>query len=358
MITGRDSPGALLIYGATGYIGRLTTRAALARGLRPCAAGRSRERLASLAAELGVDYQVAPLDDPAALERSLRGVTAVLNAAGPFADTWEPLVDACLRCGVHYLDLAGEVQVFEEVSARGGEARRRGVLLLPGVGFDVVPSDCLAAHVAARLPGAHTLRLGIAGLDLVSGGSARTLAAQIGSPTLVRRDGHLARVATSSLERTFDFGSGASPSVAVTWGDLSTAFMTTGIANVETYFEATPAVRATVGMHRWLGPMLSIPAYQKALQTLTTWLPPGPDAEVRATHSATIVAEAEHRSGRIVRARLRTPEAYTFSATTAAAIAARVIAGDYDAGFQTPARLYGPDYVLGFEGVNREALDE
>jgi short subunit dehydrogenase-like uncharacterized protein len=353
----RSSRGALLVYGATGYIGRLTTSAALARGLRPCAAGRNRERLASLAAELGLDgYRAAALDDAVGLDRCLRDVTVLINAAGPFSHTWEPLVDACLRRGVHYLDLAGEVRVFEGIAARSAEARRHGILLLPGVGFDVVPSDCLAAHVAGLLPGADSLRIAISGLELVSGGSARTLAEQVGSPTLVRRNGRLTSIATGSLERSFDFGAGASPSVAVTWGDLSTAFVSTGIANIETYFEATPAVRATGSMHRWFGPMLSTPFCQSALQTLTTFLPDGPDAAVRTARSATIVAEAEHRSGRVVRARLRTPEAYTFSAITAAAIAARVVAGDFAPGFQTPARLYGPNYVLRFEGVQREAL--
>jgi short subunit dehydrogenase-like uncharacterized protein len=347
-------PRALLVYGAAGYIGELTVRAALDRGLRPVLAGRDPVRLASMAAALGLDYVAADLTDTASLDRSLTGVSTLLNAAGPFSRTWQPLVDACLRHRVHYLDLTGEVGVFEAIRARGGEARRLGIVLLPGVGFDVVPSDCLAAHVAAQLPGAETLRIAVSGLELVSRGSARTLAELAGRPTFVRRGGRLTTVPAGSLERKFDYGSGPSPSVAVNWGDLATAFDTTGIANIETYFEATPLVRGIVGAERVLGPLLSAPPVQSLMETFASSLPPGPDVAARAARSAVIVAEADHPSGRTVRSRLRTPEAYTLSARTAAAVAAEVLAGNCVPGFQTPARLYGADYILEFDGVTRE----
>jgi short subunit dehydrogenase-like uncharacterized protein len=349
-------PDTVLIYGATGYIGGLTARAALTRGLRPVLAGRSAERLAQLGEELGLEHRLTELVDAATLDRCLNGVRVLLNAAGPFSSTWLPLVDACLRCQVHYLDLTGEVVVFEGIRSRSAEARRRGIVLLPGVGFDVVPSDCLAAHVATQLPGARSLRIAVSGLELVSRGSARTLVEQLGRPPLVRRGGHLATIPAGSLERDFDFGSGPSASVAVSWGDLATAFVTTGIANIETYFEATPAVRAAVGTTRFLGPMLAFPPWQAMLTTFTSWLPSGPDAAERAPRAAVIVAEASHPSGRVVCSRLHTPEAYTLSAQTAAALAAEVAAGNSEPGFQTPARLYGADYILRFPGVTREDL--
>jgi short subunit dehydrogenase-like uncharacterized protein len=351
-----DVPGTVLIYGATGYMGGLTARAALDRGLRPLLAGRTVERLTLLATELELEYRVASLADQEALDRSLRGVSVLLNAAGPFSATWQPLVEACLRCGVHYLDLTGEVLVFEAMRARGGEARHRGILLLPGVGFDVVPSDCLAAHVAARLPGAKTLRLAVSGLELVSKGSAVTLAEQLGRPPLVRRRGRLMSIPAGSLEHVFDFGSGPAASVAVSWGDLATAFNTTGIDNIETYFEATPAVRAMTSVSRFWGAILATPPWQLTLHALASWLPPGPDAAERGSRAAVIVAEVEHPSGRIACARLCTPEAYTLSAQTAVAIAAEVASGNYEPGFQTPARLYGADYILQFDGVTRETI--
>jgi short subunit dehydrogenase-like uncharacterized protein len=157
-----------------------------------------------------------------------------------------------------------------------------------------------------------------------------------------------------SLERTFDFGTGPVASVAVSWGDLATGFNTTGIANIDTYFEATPSVRAVVAANRLLGPLLGALPSQVTLEQMTNWLPRGPDATERSIRKAVIVAEAEHPDGRIVRARLRTPEAYTLSAETAAAISAEVAAGNYEPGFQTPARLFSADFILGFDGVTRD----
>jgi short subunit dehydrogenase-like uncharacterized protein len=191
---------------------------------------------------------------------------------------------------------------------------------------------------------------------LLSRGSARTLAELVGRPALVRRDGCLVPIAQGSLERSFDFGSGPSASVAVSWGDLATAFITTGIPNIETYFEATPMVRVMVTAERFGGPVFSVPPVRTVLETLAGSLPDGPSEAERQLHWGVIVAEAEDSAGRVVRARLHTPEAYSFSAQTAAAIAGEVLAGNYEPGFQTPATLYGSEYVMGFTGVSRETL--
>jgi short subunit dehydrogenase-like uncharacterized protein len=312
--------------------------------------------LGLLASELGLPSRRAALDAPAALDAALAGVAVLLNAAGPFSATWSPLVEACLRSRVHYLDLTGEVAVFEGIRLRGADARARGIVLLPGVGFDVVPSDCLAAHVSMQLPRARLLRIGISGLGLVSRGSARTIAEQMGRPLVVRRDGVLRTLPPGSLERAFDYGSGPSASVAVSWGDIATAFDTTGIPDIETYFEATPFVRAAATASRWAGPLLSTPTWRALMDAAASSLPPGPDSGVRAARGAAIVAEATDGEGRTVRARLRTAEAYTLSAETAAAAAADVLRGEFDPGYQTPGRLFGPDYVLRFGGVVRESL--
>ncbi len=153
-----------LLYGATGYTGRLIARMAVQRGLRPTLGGRNPGKVGVLAAELGLESRVAALEDPAAVDAMLSGVTLVLHCAGPFIHTFRPMVEACLRTGTHYLDITGEYPVFEALAARDGEARAAGIMVLPGAGFDVVPSDCLGAHVARRLPGAQRLALALTGL--------------------------------------------------------------------------------------------------------------------------------------------------------------------------------------------------
>jgi short subunit dehydrogenase-like uncharacterized protein len=346
----------LVIYGAAGYTGRLVARAARARGLAPLLCGRSAEKLRPLADELGLPFQAAPLDDARGLDRVFTTAGAVINAAGPFSSTVTPVLEACLRSGVDYLDLSGEVASLEAVSRRDHQARGRGVLLMPGVGFDVVPSDCLAAHVWRRLKRAVRLSLGISGLTLLSRGSARTMIEQIAEPTWVRRGGALTRIPPGSLERGFDYGNGSTGSLATSWGDVVSAHFTTGIPDVTVYFDATVPVRLHTNMVRWFGWAVPFTPWQAWLNLTTDLLPEGPTDSQRASCKAVIVAEAEDDRGNVARARLRTPEAYTMTAHTAVEVASRVLAGDREPGFQTPGRLYGPDFVLSFPDVVREDL--
>jgi short subunit dehydrogenase-like uncharacterized protein len=348
----------LLVYGATGYTGRLVVERATARGLRPILAGRSAARLEALASSYGCEFAAVPLTDTAALERLLRRVRVAILAAGPFSDTAIPMSSACLRAGTHYLDLTGECAVIESLFTHSEAARRRECMLMPGCGFDVVASDCLAAHVARRLPGASHLALGLSGLVTPTRGSLRTIAEHAGLGVRVRRGGEFAYVPPGTLRRRFDYGRGTGWSDAVTWGDVATAFHTTGIPNVEVYFEETPTFSAMLIAGRTLGPLLQAPMAQTWLKAHAQLFPEGPTATERAVHSCVVVAEARVDNGRTAVARLRTPEAYTFSAHSVVAIAERVMAGDVEFGCQTPGRVYGADFALGVDSVTREDLDD
>jgi short subunit dehydrogenase-like uncharacterized protein len=266
------------------------------------------------------------------------------------------MVDACLQAGTHYLDLSAGIDDIEALVVRDAEARRRGIMLMPGVGFDVVPSDCLAAHVARRLPGAHHLALGISGLTLATRGSAKAFAEYAGRDIMVRRSGAIACIPPDTLERSFDYGNGPRASSAVSWGDVAAAYYTTGIPNIDVYFETTPAVRGMMLTARWFGPVLGTAPWQALLKTWADVLPEGPGEAERAAVRTVIVAEAEDGRGERVGARLCAPEAYTLTGATGAAIAARALAGDLEVGFQTPARVYGADFILAFAGVMREDL--
>jgi short subunit dehydrogenase-like uncharacterized protein len=267
------------------------------------------------------------------------------------------MVDACLRAATHYLDLSAAADAIEALVERDGEARRQRIMLMPGVGFDVVPTDCLAAHVARRLPRAERLVLGIRGLVFATRGSAKAFAEYAGRDIAVRRHGVLTSVPAGSLERSFDYGDGPRPSSAVSWGDVAAAYYTTGIPNIEVYFEGTAVIRSMVAATQYFGPFLRTAPWQAMLKTWADALPEGPTEAERASVETVIVAEGEAASGTRVRARLRAPEAYTLTSETGPAIGARVLAGDLEIGFQTPARVYGADFVLGFAGVTREDLE-
>lgn len=346
-----------MIYGATGFTGRMLAGRSRDQGLSPVLAGRDEARLRRLAAPLGFESRAARLDDPQGLVRLLKGVRVVLNAAGPFVVTAGPLVAACLATGTHYLDVTGEPAVFVALSRRGGLARRRGVMLLPGAGFVVVATDCLAAHVARRLPGAARLRLGISlPISYAAHGSLETLARHLGPGIRVRREGRLVAPLRSFLEHDFDYGQGYRTGLAVDWADTVTAFHTTGIPDIEVYLDLQPADRMTLLAGRLFAGWLRSPVGQALLREKIRTMPDGPPPAGRRRAGCAVVAEVEDRAGRRVRARLQAPDQYTFTAASALALVERVLAGELEAGFQTPAGVYGPDFVLDLDGVTRQDL--
>ncbi|MCU0517512.1 MAG: saccharopine dehydrogenase NADP-binding domain-containing protein [Oscillatoria sp. Prado101] len=346
-----------LLYGSYGYTGSLIARWAVQRGLRPTLAGRDKNKLAAQAAELGLEYRAFSLEDAAALDAALADVPALLHCAGPFSHTSAPAVAGCLRTKTHYLDITGEIAVFEAAAARDAQALAAGVMLLPGVGFDVVPSDCLAAHLKRRLPEATRLALGFQAIGPVSRGTATTMVENQHRGGLVRRGGALTPVPAAWKTRKIDFGRGEVSAVTLPWGDVSTAYYSTGIPDIEVY-AAFPesTVRAMVAS-RYLRWLLGLPVVQNFQKRLIQAQPPGPTDAERAQGMSLLWAEAEDRAGKRALSRLRCPEGYTLTALTALAAVGKVLAGEVSAGFQTPSKAYGPDFILEIEGVVREDVD-
>lgn len=348
----------LLVYGAYGYTGALVVHAALDAGLRPVLAGRDARALATLADPLQLEQRVASIDDPRALDAALQGMQAVLHCAGPFIHTASPMADACLRRGVHYLDITGELVVFEALAARDAEARRRGVTLLPGVGFDVVPSDCLAAHLARRLPSATRLTLAFRTVGGISRGTATTMATQAGEGGAVRRDGRIVSVPPAWRSRRIDFGDGESVlAVTIPWGDVSTAYHSTGIPDIEVYKAMTPAMRRALQVSRWIGPLLRLAPVRGRLVARAQAGRPGPGEASRQRGESRLWGEVRDAAGGVATARLVAPEAYTLTARTAVAAAQRILAGGVGTGFLTPSRAFGAEFILEQDGVRREDLD-
>ncbi len=343
-----------LIYGANGYTGALIAREAVARGQKPILAGRSEPAVAALARELSLEHRAFPLDQPAAVDAGLQGVCAVLHCAGPFAHTAAAMVDASLRTKVHYLDITGEVQVFEACAGRDVPARTAGVMVMPGVGFDVVPSDCLAAHLKRRLPSATSLALGFQSLGRVSRGTATTMIENAHRGGLIRCHGVLTRVPAAWKTRTIDFGNGPVLAMTIPWGDVSTAYHSTHIPNIEVYMAVPPRQIRAARLSRYFGWLLGSSWVQGYLKRKIQAGPPGPTDEQRARGKSFLWGEATDDAGRKVVSRLRGPEGYTLTVRAALAVVERVLAGQAPPGFQTPSMAYGPDLVLGLEGVTRE----
>lgn len=342
-----------LVYGATGFTGELIARLAHERGHRPVLAGRNGPEVAALAARLALEHRVFALDSATDIDRGLEGFGAVLNCAGPFSRTARPMVEACLRSRVHYLDITGELTVFETLAARDAEAKAAGVMFLPGVGFDVVPSDCLAAHLKWRLPTATHLRLGFQSLGRVSRGTATTLAENLHHGGVVRRGGVLTPVPAAWKTRVIDFGRGPTTATTIPWGDVSTAYFSTGIPDVEVYMAAPLRLRVLARAAHWLAPLTSSRVFQEFLKRRIRSGPAGPSDAERARGLSLLWGEVEDPSGARCVSRLCTPEGYSLTAQTALLIVERVLAGDAPPGFQTPSLAYGKDLILEVAGTSR-----
>jgi short subunit dehydrogenase-like uncharacterized protein len=334
-----------LIYGANGYTGELIAREAVRRGLRPIVGGRSAEKIEPLARELGLEARAFPLTTP-----KLDGVDAVLHCAGPFVHTSAPMVKACLDAGVHYLDITGEISVFEAIMAMNDAAVQRGVTLIPGVGFDVVPTDCLAAMLAARLPGATELELAFFTPKAeLSRGTLKTMIESIGEGGAIRRDGRIVRVPPAYDARTIPFSCGPRMAMTIPWGDVSTAFHTTGIRNIRVYTGASPKSVARMRRIRSFLPLLGIKPVKRLLQSFANRRS-GPGEAARAMGRTYLWGRVSNGVDEVTMT-MTTPEGYAFTVLSALAAVERLLASPRRPGSFTPAKYFGAEFVTTIEGV-------
>jgi short subunit dehydrogenase-like uncharacterized protein len=347
----------LLIYGSYGYTGSLIAREAAKRGLTPILAGRDGNRLEAQASELGLDHRAFSLDDPAGVAANLEGIHAVLHCAGPFSRTAEPMVEACLKTKTHYLDITGEIAVFEAIAKRDAEAKEMGVMLLPGTGFDVVPSDCLAAYLKRKLPTATHLALGFQGVGgRTSRGTAKTMLEVIPRGSVVRQAGKLVNVPLAHEVKEIDFGLGPTAAATIPWGDVATATYSTGIPNVEVYAAIPRWLLPFIKVARPLGRVLDLRPLRRLAEEVIMRRPPGPTEEERERGRTYLWGEARDGNGNRAVAWLRCPEGYTTTVLASLLILGKVLAGHAPPGFQTPAKAYGAELVFELEGVElREA---
>ncbi|MFE3736999.1 saccharopine dehydrogenase family protein [Streptomyces sp. NPDC059134] len=326
----------LLVYGATGYTGKLVAEHAKQSGLDIVVAGRNRERVTALGEDLGVESRTFALDDPEILRAALHNITVVLNVAGPFRHTARPLMDASIDAGVHYLDTTAEYDIFAAARSRHAEAQAAGVMIMSGVGWDVVPSDSIATHTAARVTDPVSLRLALKllsatpeeaqGLNLFSRGSIVSATEGIGDlGVLVRTDGDIVAL-PEPRTASFDFGdNGPEEAVSASMGDLITSHFATGIPSIEVYVQAGQPLPIDLDL---------------------STLPDGPTAQEREVGRSKVVAEVTGRDGSVARSIIDTPTGYQFTQLSSVEIARRVLAGSFTPGFQSPSSAYGPEIAL------------
>lgn len=344
-----------LLYGANGYTGQLIAELSTKRGLKPVLAGRNEDKIKALALQYGYEYRIFDLNDPATVDKGLEGMAVVLHTAGPFMFTARPMMEACLRNKVHYLDITGEIEVFEMAHQYDAAAKKAGILLMSGAGFDVVPTDCAALYLKGKLPDATHLRLAFASIGGgLSQGTALTMAEGLGQPGAERQDGRIVPVPLGKHTWTLPTGEQSIFTMSIPWGDVSTAWYTTGIPNIITFTQADPRSQKMLrfqGLFNWL---LRTEFMKNRLRKRILSRSSGPSEKRRLKAKSIVWAEVSNAAGARHRVRLTLPEGYSLTAITSLLIVQKVLAGHAPAGFQTPGMAFGADLIMEVDGAQRE----
>ena len=346
-----------LLYGAYGYTGELIARYATQYGLSPILAGRRAAALAPLAAQLGLPYVAIDLDDTPALLAALRQVKVVVNAAGPYNFTAKQMVEACLQTGTHYVDLNGDLDIFEMIRRYDATAKQSGIMLLPGAGFDVVPTDCLALFLKNRLPDAVDLKLAftIRGSGL-SHGTAINTVQKLGEPGAARLNGQIVSEPVGKKAMWVSFGGKPIFVLSLPWGDVATAGYSTGIPNIRAYTNMPMIAYWLLKVQVLFNWLLRSPIVRSIIKHKIDRGPAGPGDVMRTQATSYMWGQATNANGQTVTARQRTPEAYDLTAYAALLITQKILQGNFTTGYQTPAMAYGENLVMELPRVQREVL--
>jgi short subunit dehydrogenase-like uncharacterized protein len=339
-----------MLYGANGYTGRLILAEAVRRGHKPIVAGRNAAEVGALARQYKLPARVFDLTHADTTRAGLNGASLVLHCAGPFSATAAPMLEACLANRAHYLDITGEIDVFAHCHAQHERARAAGCVVIPGTGFDVVPSDCLAAMLKRDLPDATELVLAFEGGGGPSPGTAKTGIEGLAKGGRIRRDGKLVRVPIAYKKRTFLRDGKPRSTMTIPWGDVYTAFVSTGIPNIEVYMATPPATIARLERFRALAFLAGFGPVQRLLKSQVETRIKGPSAEKRAGSSSYLWGEARNAAGREVRRELETANGYEVTVHGALGVLEHLLAQAPEGGYFTPSMLMGADYVLRLPG--------
>jgi len=350
-------PNTFLLYGANGYTGGLIAHLASKYNLQPILAGRRKEVIEPLATKLQLPYRIFEMNDSAALVAALREVKVVLHAAGPFDHTAKQMIFACLLTGTHYVDINGDISVFEMIKLYHEAAKKAGIMLLPGAGFDVVPTDCVALQLKNKLPDAVALQLAFTTLGgSISHGTATTIADKIGEGGSVRKAGKIISARLGQKGMWVDFGIKKLFVMSIPWGDISTAYFTTGIPNIETYTGVSPKVYNLLKLQLLFNWLLRINLVRNYIKKKINQRPAGPDEEQRSNATSLVWGQATNTTGKKVTVRLSAPEGYTLTAHSSLIIVQKILNGNFIPGYQTPANAYGENLVMDIPGVKREVV--
>ena len=339
-----------MIYGANGYTGRLIAEEAVHQGLRPVLAGRNQKKIKSLAQRLDLEWRCFDLKNPETIPQYLNRITLFLNCAGPFTATSVPLAKACLKTGTDYMDVTGEIEVFEYLYALHEKAFKAGVVFCPGAGFGLIPTDCLAATLHEAMPDAKYLALGFDAKGPVSPGTAKTVIEGFKYGDMIRKNGILSSVRHAYKVREIDFGSGPKLATIISWGDVSTAFYTTGIPNIEVYAALPENAIKALKILSFFRFIISLELVQRLLKKIVDFKIKGPSFQQRKNSRVRLWGEVINKNGDRIRADLITANGYDVTVMGALGIVEKLLKKESIPGVYTPSQLMGNHYISKLPG--------
>src|SRR5262245_6313658 len=331
-----------MLYGAYGTTGRLILDEALRRGHRPVLAGRDSARLSALGEATGLSTVHLPLEDRGALGTALSGVHCVLLAAGPYQQTGPPMRAACLAAGCSYMAINGEIEDFSSALACDALARKAGVAIIPGAGYGVVFTECLAAQLARRLPDARWFRLSLATQN--AGRSRGAILSKAAAMTTGGREIYQGvlrkRVIAFSTWRAPAANAAGQIFAAAPLAELVAVQRSTGVPNIVAGIPLSRAGAALMRVAgRWLGRFLA-----RQAERVSTKVEPDSSGAAVATLRSRVWAEAGDATGRRVAAMLETGEGYR-AAAAAAVRGLELLLQNAQAGAATPVQAFGAGFA-------------
>ena len=346
-MSGREP--ALVIIGATGYTGRLVAHEAAGSTAPVILAARDPEKLAAIAEQVGIaTTQQVDVTDEASLERLIRPGDAVINTAGPFTELGEPVIEACIAAGAHYVDITGEQPFMRAMHHKYHvPALRAEVAVVNAMAFEYALGDCAVAVTA------EGLRRPLRSLDVIyawggaasSRGTRRTVLRMLGTRGWVRRDGGFYPQAPGSGHRTTRLASGKKlHAVAFGAGEVVTAprylevddacgWMVMGSLSARVVPILAPALPVAVPLLR---PLLERAVTRK----------PDPTPEDRQESGFTIRVELEAADDTRRAAEVHGSDPYGITATAAVQGALRAMNPEAPAGVLAPSQLVDPRSFL------------
>lgn len=330
----------ILIYGATGYTGKLFANHLIKSGIQPILAGRSR-KVETLGKELDCSVRLFSTEDAG---KHLKDVDALVNLAGPFAKTQDGLIKGCIESHTHYLDIAGEVPEVKNAHQYDEQARKAGIVILPATGFGVVPTDIAARLACEQVEMPTHLTILYATRGGASRGTLKTVLKDIQKPGVCLRNGKFEKAfPAEKAQQTMVFEKTVKGVYNPWRADLFTARHTTNVENIETYSEFPAFVVSMMkGRLTWLRNLI--------LNKLINFLPEGPNKKQLRKGKTYIKAIAVNDRNETGTVEVEGPEAYLFTIISIQQMLQLLFASKAESGFKTPAQ-FGTQWISEVEGV-------